>query len=58
MRSIPSASKSTKERAFELVSICDRGELRLWDQIFPLAELAKDDSAHGSIDWNSRTSFF
>ena len=58
MRPIPPTPKSTKERTSKLELICDRGESRFWDQTFPPVEFAKNDSAHGSIDWNSRTSSF
>ena len=50
--------KVYKEKAPKLVFMCNRGESRFWDQIFPQAEFAKDNYVHGSIDWNSRTSSF
>ena len=52
MKPITPTPKSAKQRMFKLVSICDRGKSRFWDQNFPPTEFAKDDSAHGSIDWN------
>ena len=58
MKPILFTSKSTKEKASKLISMCNRGESRFWDQTFPQAEFAKDNYIHGSIDWNSRTSYF
>ena len=42
----------------KLISICNRGRLKFWDQIFPQAEFAEDGNVEGSIDRNSKTSVF